>query len=129
MTDQDRRMRNMELIRKSRKALEETELKPRSGSAAAPAAQSGPEEDQEMTIMYRGKAIKRPGRGMKVPGVASKASKRGRSASGRGGSGSSSAGGSQDIKASLESLAELYREKLISKPEYDRKRYEILKRL
>ncbi len=126
MTDQDRRMRNMELIRKSRKALEETELKPRGESADEPVARSTPDDDEETTIMYRGKAIKRPGRGMKVPGVASK---RSRSAPGRGGSRPSSAGGSQDVKASLESLAELYREKLISKPEYDRKRYEILKRL
>lgn len=127
MTDQDRHKRNMDLIRKSRQALENTELKPRQEASTTPAVSSAPAQEQETTIMYRGKAIKRPGRAMKVPGVAQNA-RRGQPRTGRN-PGSSAGGATQEVKGLLESLAELYSAKLISKVEYDRKRNEILKRL
>ena len=117
----DRRKRDLELLMKSRKAMEDEQLNGRV-EEAAPAA---PAQDDDV-VMYRGKAVRRSGNGPKIPGAGG---------GGRGGAtqfrGAKTGGdkAAPDIKAVLKRLDELHREGLITKSEYDKKRLQILDRL
>lgn len=116
----DRRKRDLELLMKSRKAMEDEQLNRRVDESSEPEA---PSSDDGNVVMYRGKAVRRGGNGPKIPGAGGGRAKQFRGAS-TGGS-----KGKPDIKAVLKRLDELHREGLITKSEYDKKRLQILDRL
>ncbi len=80
-------------------------------------------------MMYRGKVVKKPGggAGSRIPGASGSGARAGQF---RGASTQKSGGkGSGDVRAILERLNGLYKDGLITKTEYDRKRQQILDRL
>lgn len=113
MTDQDRRSRDLELLRG---AVERDRERDRTGRGAA-------EEEPKSSrgVMYRGQPVAGRGGGGGAPGSPS-----GR---GRGRSAPSSSGGSADVKEALSKLTNLFNDGLISQAEYDVKRAEILDRI
>lgn len=128
MDADEKRQRDLELLRKSRQALDEGELVDRH---AAPVReerrQAPPKEGDADVVMYRGKAIRRKS-SAGTPGAGRRA---GRASQFRGvavGSGSESRQNT-DVRAILERLNGLYKDGLITKAEYDRKRGQILDRL
>lgn len=126
----EKRQQDLELLRKSRRALDEGELVDR--HAPAPEAQerrqAPPKEGDPDVVMYRGKAIRRPGSGGSKQGARG-TSFRGAAVGGSGASKGKSSGGNTDVRAILERLNGLYKDGLITKAEYDRKRSQILDRL
>lgn len=106
----EKRQRDLELLRKSRQALDEGELVNRHAPTPEEAErhQSLPRDGDPGVMMYRGKAIRRP----------------------RGDGGSrTKPTSSGDVRAVLERLNSLYKDGLITKAEYDRKRSQILDRM
>ncbi len=130
--DPDKRQRHLDLLRKSRKVLEETELAERE-SATEPSRgrrkddppAAPPADDAGEVVMYRGRPVRRPsGRG---GGRSTGAQFRNTSAKGAGRSRRPSGGG--DVREALERLNELYADGLISRADFDKKRQQILDRL
>ena len=113
MTDQDRRNRDLELLRG---AVERDRERDRTGLNA-------PEEQTQNPrgVMYRGQPVAGRGGGGGAPGSPS-----GR---GRGRAAPSTSGGTADVKEALSKLTNLFNDGLISQSEYDAKRAEILDRI
>lgn len=127
----EKRQRDLDLLRKSRQALDEGELVDRHAPTEAHQAErrQAPQEGDPDVVMYRGKAIRRPGGGGgggKSSGGGARASQF-RGASVGGARSKSSSGG--DVRAILEKLNVLYKDGLITKSEYDRKRNQIIDRM
>lgn len=128
----EKRQRDLELLRKSRRALDEGELVDRHAPEPEQAErrQAPPQEGDPDVVMYRGKAIRRPGGGGGKPSGGGQRAGQFRGASAGGGSKAKSGGGSGgDVRAILERLNNLYKDGLITKSEYDRKRNQILDRM
>ena len=136
----DRRKRDLDLLMKSYKALEAEQNgeieEPPARRAPAPAyraaadqtdnqAEVGDDNDDNV-MMYRGRKI-RKGSGS-IPGAGSSQAK-GRQFRGSTGEKRKKGASSDQLKAALTKLTELYEEGLISKAEYDAKRLQILDRL
>lgn len=126
----DRRQRDLELLRRSQRALEDEQRRraagevdpdpPRGGGGGTPDVA----EASDGTVrMYRGKPIRSGAAG--TPGSGSGGAKakqfRGKS--------TERTKKPPDLKVVLERLNELYKDGLITKSEYDRKRLQILDRL
>ncbi len=124
----DRRQRDLDLLRRSQKALEDEQRRRAAGeippepprASGTPGAPSG---DDGNVRMYRGKPIRSGSSG--TPGSGSGGAKakqfRGKS--------TERSQKAPDLKVVLERLNELYKDGLITKSEYDRKRLQILDRL
>lgn len=127
MADNERRDRDLELLRKSRKALHDEQNNVERPVSEAEATSS------EGTVMYRGKAVKAGGAGPKVPGAGAGRPVPGSSGGFRGaGRGKAKGGGAKDpsdIKALLQKLSDLRAAGLITKAEYEKKKAQILDRL
>ncbi|MGH1502935.1 MAG: SHOCT domain-containing protein [Acidimicrobiales bacterium] len=133
--DPDKRQRHLDLMRKSRRALEETELAEREQAAprgrrkddpSDPPASGGSDEGE--VVMYRGRPVRRPsagGAGRRSTG----ASFRNTSSKGAGRGRRPGGGGGGDVRDALERLNELYADGLISRADFDKKRQQILDRL
>lgn len=125
----EKRQRDLELLRKSRQALDEGELVDRHAVAVEPAErrQAPPKAGDADVVMYRGKAIRRPG----GVGTSSRGGARGTQFRGAtvGGGSTSKPANSGDVRVVLERLNSLYKDGLITKSEYDRKRSQILDRM
>jgi hypothetical protein len=135
MTDDDKRQRNLDLLRKSHRALEVEQAQGPIAHDSAPTrpADVHPASD-EPTMMYRGRPVRQttasPGRagaasrdGAGGPGGQFRGAGNRRPAAGRPGA------SHDDLKALLAKLNDLHREGLISKAEFDAKRLQILDRL
>lgn len=133
MDSTEKRQRDLDLLRKSRQALDEGELVDRHAQVEPQQAErrAEPQEGDPDVVMYRGKAIRRPGGGGKPSGGggARAGQFRGASVGGSGRSKSKSGGSSNDVRAILERLNGLYKDGLITKAEYDRKRNQIIDRM
>ena len=126
----DRRQRDLELLRRSQQALQDEQDRLERGeqpepskdrrASSAPAADDGGGEVR----MYRGKPIRGGGSG--TPGAGSGSVK---GSQFRGVSTERKKKAQPDFKQVLERLNELYKDGLISKTEYDRKRLQILDRI
>ena len=128
----EKRQRDLDLLRKSRQALDEGELVDRHAPAPAPEQverrQAPPKEGDPDVVMYRGKAIRRSSGSGGAKSGARGTSFRGAQVGGRPKSGAKPASNT-DVRAILERLNGLYKDGLITKAEYDRKRSQILDRL
>lgn len=128
MDADEKRQRDLELLRKSRQALDEGELVDRHAPPVREERrQAAPKEGDPGVVMYRGKAIRRK----TAAGTPGAGSGGGRASQFRGaavGNGSQSRQNT-DVRAILERLNGLYKDGLITKAEYDRKRGQILDRL
>jgi hypothetical protein len=133
----DRRKRDLDLLMKSYKALEaeqngEVEAPPARRAtdpayrAMADQAKSHADDDDGEVMMYRGRKIRKGSGG--IPGAGSSQAK-GRQFRGSTGEKKKKGASSDQLKAALTKLTELYEEGLISKAEYDNKRLQILDRL
>ncbi len=136
---EDRRQRDLDLLRKSYKALESEQ---EAGEAAANAGrrkddprqtpagrdQDDPDASDDDVMMYRGRPVRIGSGG--IPGAGS-TQKKGTQFRGAGGAKKKSKkpAGAEQLKAALSKLTELYNEGLITKAEYDAKRRQILDRL
>lgn len=112
MADQDRRSRDLELLKGAVERSRQTPQQEESGRTK-----------KDNGIMYRGQPVAgRGGRGGRAPG-----------APGGGGGGgrptSSSSDGTADVKEALSKLTNLFNDGLITQSEYDAKRAEILDRI
>jgi len=129
----EKRQRDLDLLRKSRQALDEGELVDRHAPEPERVERrQAPREGDPDVVMYRGKAIRRPGSGGgggKPSGGGRAGQFRGASVGGGSKSKSSGGGGGGDVRAILERLNGLYKDGLITKSEYDRKRNQIIDRL
>lgn len=112
MTDQDRRKRDLELLKG---AVERDRDRDRRG--AEPSGAKKPATG----MMYRGQPVAGRGSGGRAPGAPG--------ARGPAGPSTSSAAGSADVKEALSKITNLYNDGLISKAEYADKRAEILDRI
>ena len=145
--DKEREQRDLDLMLKSYRALEEEQRNPSSepfqrepvGRRAAdrgPEPEAEPEDDGEV-MMYRGRPVRRGSSGTPGAGSSQGKPKQFRGAGGGGGgrrrsgdSGKSAKGVSIDkIKQALATLAEMHEEGLITKAEFDKKRRQLLDRL
>lgn len=146
--EQDKRRRHLELLRRSRATLSESELperpdpdrpdRRRAGRTQADPTNDDASDDRrstdgtapaEETIMYRGRPVRRPapsGR-RRTQG----ADFRGTAARGRGRSAAPSrrAVDGDEVRQALQRLNELYEDGLISRSDLENKRQEILDRL
>lgn len=126
----EKRQRDLDLLRKSRQALDEGELVDRHAPAPEPVERrQAPQEGDPDVVMYRGKAIRRPGSGGGGKSSGGQPSGQFRGASVGGSSKPKAGGGSGDVRAILERLNSLYKDGLITKSEYDRKRNQIIDRM
>ncbi len=146
--DKEREQRDLDLVLKSYRALEEEQRNPSSepferepvgrraaDRSAESEAEAEPEDEGEV-MMYRGRAIRRSSSG--TPGAGSSQGKP-QQFRGAGGSkprrrssdsGKSAKGVSIDkIKQALTTLAEMHEEGLITKAEFEKKRRQLLDRL
>jgi len=121
----EKRQRDLDLLRKSRQALDEGELVDRH-AAPEPIERQQPRAGDEGVVMYRGKAIRRPGAGRSAGGRAQARQFRGASV---GGGSRASQAASEDVRVILERLNGLFKDGLITKSEYDRKRNQIIDRI
>lgn len=122
----EKRQRDLELLRKSRRALDEGELVDRHAEPA-PAPSAAPVEDDDTeVVMYRGKPVRRKKAGGSGGKGQRPASFRGATV-GRGSKSKPQA--TNDVRVVLERLNGLYKDGLITKSEYDRKRSQILDRM
>lgn len=128
----EKRQRDLELLRKSRQALDDGELVDRHApSPEQVERRQPPREGDPDVVMYRGKPIRRPG-GSGGGGGSKSSGSGGRTGQFRGasaGGGGSKPKGNGDVRAILERLNGLYKDGLITKAEYDRKRSQILDRI
>lgn len=131
MTDNDQRQKNIELLRKSRQKLEESELADRNAPATpAPPARRAKDDGGGEVVMYRGKAVRRRGAGPSIPGAGSSGgASAGQFRGAKRPSGRAARAAGSDVRDVLERLNGLYADGLISKADFDRKRQEILDRL
>ena len=125
MNDAERRQRDLEVLLRSRRALDDQRLGRDDASGPAsvvppqPAGQHEREDDSSSAtpdshVMYRGKPVKRQ----------SGSNSRGPSSERR-----EVSTGKVDLGEALKRLAELHNQGLISRSEYDKKRLQILDRL
>lgn len=138
---EDRRQRDLDLLRKSYKALESEQ----EAGETAPANPGRRKEDprqgaddrgqddstsdgDDNVMMYRGRPVRMGSGG--IPGAGS-TQKKGTQFRGAGGAKNKSKkpAGADQLKTALNKLTELYKEGLITKAEYDAKRRQILDRL
>lgn len=126
----EKRQRDLDLLRKSRQALDEGELVDRHAPPppAVERRQAPPQEGDPDVVMYRGKAVRRKGGGSGGSAKGSGRSGQFRGATVGGGS-KSKPPSSADVRVVLERLNGLYKDGLITKSEYDRKRSQILDRM
>jgi len=125
----EKRQRDLELLRKSRHALDEGELVDRHAPAPEDVeSRRAPQEGDPDVVMYRGKAIRRAGGSGNSSGGGARASQF-RGASVGGAKSKSKSGSTNDVRAILERLNGLYKDGLITKSEYDRKRNQIIDRM
>lgn len=127
----EKRQRDLDLLRKSRQALDEGELVDRHAPAPEQVErrQAPPQEGDPDVMMYRGKAIRRPGGGGGASSGGAQRAGQFRGASVGGGKPKPSGGSGGDVRAILERLNSLYKDGLITKTEYDRKRNQIIDRM
>lgn len=112
MTDQDKRKRDLELLKG---AVERDRDRDKRG--AAPSGGKKPAGG----MMYRGQPVAGRGSGGRAPGAPG--------SSGPSGPSASSSAGSADVKEALAKVTNLFNDGLITKAEYADKRAEILDRI
>ncbi len=126
----EKRQRDLDLLRKSRQALDDGELVDRHAPVPEQVERrKAPREGDPDVVMYRGKPIRRPGSGGGKSGGGARAGQFRGASVGGGSKAKSSGGGGGDVRAILERLNGLYKDGLITKSEYDRKRNQIIDRL
>jgi hypothetical protein len=150
--DEQRRTRDLELLRKSYRALESDQDEAptdapggddgdqspghdpdqRDDPPTAPAGDEGnqPPDDDGAVLMYRGRPVRTRRPASLAPGAGGTGPPRTyRGASGRGGRERRPEGGGQGLEAALTKLLELRKAGLVTEAEYAAKRQEILDRL
>ncbi len=127
MDADEKRLRDLDLLRTSRRALDEGALVDRHAPADPTSEpdlverRKTPRDDQDV-VMYRGRAVRRSNRRSNRSAGQSRGTQ-------VGGSRNNKAAGGDDVRAILEKLNALYKDGLITKSEYDRKRRQIIDRL
>lgn len=143
--DKEREQRDLDLMLKSYRALEEEQRNPsaepfkretvgrRTADRSSESNAADEPDDDGEVMMYRGRPIRRGSSGTPGSGSSQGKPKQFRGAGGRrrsGDSGKSAKGVSIDkIKQALATLSEMHDEGLITKAEYDKKRRQLLDRL